>query len=86
MPDKLPINLVAALLNVLVGKMSRQELKVAMGLKNTEHFRKAYVLPAIAAGCLEMTSPEQPKGRLQRFRLTAIGQHWLHANSQRSPG
>jgi ATP-dependent DNA helicase RecG len=75
---------VAALLNVVAGEMSRQELQVAMGLKNAEHFRKAYVLPAIAAGCLEMTLPEQPNSRLQRYRLTATGQHWLQANSQRS--
>lgn len=41
-------------------------------------------LPAIATGCLEMTLPEQPNSRLQRYRLTATGQHWLQANSQRS--
>ncbi|WP_368044866.1 hypothetical protein [Pseudomonas koreensis] len=31
-----------------------------------------------------MTLPELPNSRLQRYRLTATGQHWLQANSQRS--
>lgn len=73
---------VAALLKVVRGEMSRQALQTALGLKNADHFRKAYVLPAIAAGCLEMTLPKQPNSRLQRYRLTKKGQHWLRAQGQ----
>jgi hypothetical protein len=36
-------------------------------------YRKAYLLPALAAGYLEMTLPGQPKSRLQRYRLTETG-------------
>lgn len=68
---------VAALLNAIDGVMSRQELQAAMSLKNADHFRKAYILPAIAAGVLEMTLPEQPNSRLQRYRLTNKGLQWL---------
>jgi len=68
---------VAALLKVINGDMSRQELQTSMNLKNADHFRKAYILPAIAAGALEMTLPEQPKSRLQRYRLTSKGLQWL---------
>ena len=74
---------VAALLKVIDGEMSRQELQTAMGLKNAEHFRKAYILPAIAAGTLEMTLPDQPKSRLQRYRLTSKGQKWLKNSKAR---
>jgi ATP-dependent DNA helicase RecG len=42
-------------------------------LKNVEHFRKAYLLPAINAGLVEMTRPDKPKSRLQKYRLTAAG-------------
>jgi ATP-dependent DNA helicase RecG len=42
-------------------------------LKNVEHFRKAYLLPAISAGLVEMTRPDKPKSRLQKYRLTATG-------------
>lgn len=70
---------VAALLKVVHGEMSRQALQTSMGLKNADHFRRAYILPAIAAGCLEMTLPEQPNSRLQRYRLTPMGKQWLRA-------
>jgi ATP-dependent DNA helicase RecG len=40
---------VTDLLNVIAGEMSRQELQTIMGLKSTEHFRKAYVLPVVAS-------------------------------------
>ncbi|KAE9646188.1 transcriptional regulator [Pseudomonas sp. PB103] len=73
---------VAALLKVVSGEMSRRELQDAMHLKNADHFRKAYILPALAADALEMTVPEQPNSRLQRYRLTTKGQQWLNVNEQ----
>jgi ATP-dependent DNA helicase RecG len=45
-----------------------------LGLKHAEHFRKTYLLPAIKAGFVEMTRPDKPKSRLQKYRLTEIGQ------------
>ncbi len=72
---------VTALLRVVKGDMRRQELQAAMGLKNADHFRKAYVLPAIAAGYVEMTLPNQPNSRPQRYRLTAKGRQWLKARA-----
>lgn len=74
---------VAALLKIVDGDMSRQELQTSMNLKNADHFRKAYILPAIAAGALEMTLPEQPNSRLQRYRLTTKGLQWLKAKGAR---
>jgi len=68
---------VAELLKVVAGEMSRQKLQASMGLKNVDHFRKAYVLSALTAGYLEMTLPEHPKSRLQRYRRTDAGQRWL---------
>jgi len=68
---------VATLLAAMVGEMPRQALQAALGLKNVDHFRKAYLVPAIAAGCLEMTLPDQPTSRLQRYRLTERGRQWL---------
>jgi ATP-dependent DNA helicase RecG len=43
---------VAGLLLAVQGEMSRQEIQAALGLKHAEHFRKAYVLPALVAGYL----------------------------------
>lgn len=64
---------VKRLLFVITGEHSRKELQGLLGLKNAEHFRKAYLLPAINDGLVEMTLPGKPKSRLQKYRLTETG-------------
>jgi Fic family protein len=61
------------LLSVLAGEMTRQQLKEALGLKDDEHFRKAYLLPALEAGLVEMTVPDKPRSSKQKYRLTNKG-------------
>ena len=61
------------------GVLARSALQGLLGLKHTPHFRQAYLLPAMAAGLLEMTVPDQPNSRLQRYRLTDQGRRWLRA-------
>jgi len=62
------------LLAVLDGEMTRQQLKAALGLKDNEHFRKAYLLPALEAKLIEMTIPEKPRSSKQKYRLTEQGE------------
>ena len=57
--------------------MTRQGLREAFGLGNDEHFRKAYLLPALRAGLIEMTIPDKPRSRNQRYRLTPQGRELL---------
>jgi len=38
-----------------IGEISRQRLQAMLGLKDDEHFRKKYLLPALEAGFIEMT-------------------------------
>jgi ATP-dependent DNA helicase RecG len=38
------------LLQAMQGDMHRPALQAAIGLRNTEHFRKAYLVLALAAG------------------------------------
>ncbi|PYJ51280.1 MAG: transcriptional regulator [Verrucomicrobia bacterium] len=73
---------VARLLPLAVRPASRQELQRALSLRDDEHFRIAYLLPAIAAGYLEMTIPEKPTSRLQKYRLTEKGRAWLTARKK----
>lgn len=74
---------VAALLNALGRKqMSRQELQDSMGLKNLKHFRLAYILPGLASEHIEMTIPEKPNSRQQRYRATTKGLQFLRKNSR----
>jgi hypothetical protein len=64
---------VGRLLAVMLGEMKRTDMQAALGLKHEEHFREAYLGPALAEGLIEMTIPDKPKSRLQRYRLTAAG-------------
>ena len=65
------------LLQVMSGEMSRRRLQEAMGLQHEEHFRAAYLIPAMQAGLVEMTIPDKPRSRKQRYRLTAAGREYL---------
>ena len=53
--------------------MSRRQIQEALALKHEDHFRDAYLKPAIEAGMVEMTLPDKPQSRLQRYRLTEKG-------------
>ena len=52
---------------------SRKELQALLGLKDPDHFRLAYLQPALEAGLIEMTLPKTPRSPLQRYRLTKSG-------------
>ena len=67
------------LLTVLVGEQSRQNLQDALDLRDGEHFRKAYLLPALSKGLIEMTIPDRPTSPLQKYRITAAGRALLSA-------
>ncbi len=71
---------VERVLRALIGEMSRQELQEGLSLKNDEHFRKAYLLPALRSEMVEMTLPDTPRSSKQRYRLTALGQRWLETH------
>lgn len=64
---------VAELLKVILGEMSREALQVALGLSDRKSFRDRYLKPALAEGLIEMTIPDKPNSRLQKYRLTAKG-------------
>lgn len=68
---------VMRLLAIIQGEMSRKDLQNRMKLKDDEHFRKAYLLPAIEARLIEMTIPDKPRSRSQKYRLTENGRVFL---------
>ncbi|MDY0073052.1 MAG: hypothetical protein RBR77_10430 [Thauera sp.] len=71
---------VGRLPHAVVGEISRQQIQSALGLKGEKHFRTAYLKPALEMRVVEMTLPDKPTSRNQRYRLTAGGQHWLAAH------
>ena len=64
---------VRKMLSILKGEMTRKEIQQILGLKDEKHFRTAYQQPAIAARLIEMTVPDKPNSRLQKYRITPKG-------------
>jgi Fic family protein len=64
---------VELLLGKMASEMSREELQRALGLKDRKSFREGCLRPALALGLIEMTRPEKPNSRLQKYRLTDRG-------------
>ena len=53
--------------------MTRREMREALLLKGDDNFRRLYLVPALEAGVIEMTIPDKPRSRSQKYRLTAKG-------------
>ena len=68
---------VGELLSKFQGEMSREVLQSALGLFDRKSFRCRYLKPAIYDGLIEMTIPDKPNSRLQKYRLTDKGRQWL---------
>ncbi|WP_084813409.1 Fic family protein [Desulfogranum japonicum] len=68
---------VERLLTVLQGEMARGELMEALELKDRKNFSQEYLTPALHGGFIEMTIPDKPKSKLQKYRLTDKGR--IHA-------
>jgi predicted HTH transcriptional regulator len=64
---------VQRLLTVLVGEMKRTDIQEALALRHEDYFREAYLVPALAAGIIEMTIPGKPTSSKQKYRLTQKG-------------
>ena len=54
-------------------ELSKKGLKEKLGLKDDKHFRKSYILPSIKSGLIEMTIPDKPNSKNQKYRLTKKG-------------
>ena len=69
---------VAALLAYIQGsETSAIDAMTALRLTHRPTFRENYLNPALDAGLIERTIPDKPKSRLQKYRLTELGQSTL---------
>lgn len=59
--------------------LGASELMSAVGLSHRPTFRQNYLRPALTAGLIEMTIPDKPNSRNQKYRLTAKGKHFIEA-------
>lgn len=54
----------------------------AVGRQNRTKFRDVVIKPLVEAGLLELTVPDKPRSRLQRYRTTAAGLKILDVEPQ----
>lgn len=69
---------VKRLLQVNQGEMTREALQNALDLQDRKSFRERYLKPSLAEELIEMTIPDKLNSGLQQYRLTDMGQQWLH--------
>ena len=58
------------------------ELMNAVGRKNRSKFRDQFLKPLLEMGFIEMTIPDKPNSRLQKYRVTETG---INAFQNREP-
>ncbi len=64
---------VKQLVRVISGEMDREEIQKILGLKDREYVRKAYITTSLEMGLIEMTIPDKPTSKNQKYRLTHKG-------------
>ena len=65
---------VERLVSTLQREMSRAGLQAALKLRDRRSFIDTYLKPALKAGLIEMTLPDKPTSRNQRYRRTSAGE------------
>lgn len=64
---------VERLIIMMNGEQSRDEIQAHLELNDRKSFRELYLKKALELGLIEMTIPEKPSSRLQKYRLTHKG-------------
>lgn len=62
------------------GTLSRKEIFTAIGMSGDSRSYKRHIEPLLIAGFIEMTVPDKPNSRLQRYRLTDSGSALIKGN------
>jgi Fic family protein len=63
----------AVLKSLKGGSLSRKEIFAALGMSGDTRAFKRNIEPLIEDGLIEMTVPDKPNSRLQKYKLTAKG-------------
>lgn len=58
------------LILLVEGEMSRAELQSLAGFKDRMYFMQKFIEPGLTKGIIEMTQPDKPNSRSQKYRLT----------------
>lgn len=67
------------------GPLATSQLQATLGLKHRPTFKENYLKPALAERLIEMTVPDKPSSRLQKYRLTDAGRARLSTKRGGAP-
>lgn len=68
---------VRKMLSIMTGEMTRGEIQEKLRLRDEKHFREHYQQIGVKLSLIEMTIPDKPRSRLQKYRLTDAGKRLL---------
>lgn len=71
-----PVAVLTRLLGAL-GEAGNAEIRKHLGLKDRKDLRERYLGPCLRGGWVEMTIPDKPSSRVQKYRLTPKGREVL---------
>ena len=59
------------------------ELMIAIGRRDRKRFREQFIKPLLDLGLLQMTIPDKPNSRFQKYRTTAAGEKALRGAAKK---
>ncbi|WP_061213905.1 Fic family protein [Syntrophomonas wolfei] len=62
--------------------LSRKDIFAAIGMNGDSRSFKRHIEPLLADGFIEMTVPDKPNSRLQKYRLTDSGKAFIGDNGK----
>lgn len=71
---------VTKVIRSIIGEMSKKDLLEKVGLKDDKNFSSLYLKPAMKLKLIEMTIPDKPTSRNQKYRLTYEGNEIMRKN------
>ena len=73
------IEVLKALVNIT---LSRKDIFATIGMNGDSRSFKRHIEPLLADGFIEMTVPDKPNSRLQKYRLTDNGKKFINVNGK----
>jgi ATP-dependent DNA helicase RecG len=64
---------VKKLISILLKEMSRDEIQNSLKLSDRKNYMNNYQNPALKLGFIQMTIPDKPRSKNQKYRLTDLG-------------
>ena len=75
--DQVSDQVARLLVSLRAGPKAASALMAEMRLSHRPSFRKSYLRPAMSSGLVEMTRPDAPRAKNQKYRLTRRGRNAL---------